>query len=72
MIEYLLPPSLPGPPLHYHKKTQEAFYVTEGTLQFTLDGKTIDAPSGTLVVVPEGAVHTFKNVSNNSVRFQVW
>src|SRR5215212_10140529 len=72
MIEYVLPPSLPGPPPHYHKKTQEMFYVLEGTLQFVLDGKTIDAPSGTLVVVPEGSVHTFKNIYNDKVRFHVW
>jgi quercetin dioxygenase-like cupin family protein len=72
MIEYVLPPSLPGPPPHYHKKTQEMFYVLQGTLQFLVDRKTIDAPSGTLVVVPEGSVHTFKNITNDKVRFQVW
>jgi quercetin dioxygenase-like cupin family protein len=72
MIEYTLPASLPGPQPHYHKKTQEMFYVLNGTLQFSLDGKTIDAPAGTLVVVPEGAVHTFRNVSEDSVKFQVW
>jgi oxalate decarboxylase/phosphoglucose isomerase-like protein (cupin superfamily) len=48
------------------------FYVLEGTLQFTLDGQTIDAPSGTLVVVPQEAVHTFRNVSSEPARFQVW
>ena len=72
MIEYVLPPSLPSPPPHYHQKTQETFYVIEGTLQFVLDGKIINAPSGTLVVVPEGSVHTFRNTSNDYVRFQVW
>ena len=72
MIEYVLPPSLPGPPPHYHKKTQEMFYVLEGTLQFVVDGKTSDVPSGTLVVVPEGAVHTFRNTSEHTARFQVW
>jgi mannose-6-phosphate isomerase-like protein (cupin superfamily) len=72
MIEYVLPPSLPGPPAHYHKKTQEMFYVLEGTLQFIMDGKTIDAPAGTLVVVPEGSVHTFQNSTGDKVRFQVW
>ena len=72
MLEYVLPPSLPGPPPHYHKKTQEMFYVLEGTLQFALDEKTIDAPAGTLVVVPENAVHTFKNATDFPVKFQVW
>jgi mannose-6-phosphate isomerase-like protein (cupin superfamily) len=72
MIEYSLPPSLPSPPPHYHKKTQETFYIIEGTLQFVLDGETIDAPSGTLVIVPEGSVHTFRNTSSDYVRFQVW
>ena len=72
MIEYVLPPSLPGPAPHFHKKTQEMFYILEGTLQFVLDGKAIDAPAGTLVVVPQGSIHTFKNVSPDYVRFQVW
>src|SRR5829696_6208977 len=72
MIEYVLPPSLIGPTPHFHKKTQEMFYILDGTLQFLLDGKIIDAPSGTLVVVPEGSVHTFRNVSDKKVRFQVW
>ena len=72
MIEYTLPASRPGPSPHYHKKTQEMFYVLQGTLQFLLNERTIDAPAGTLVVVPEGAIHTFKNVSDSPVKFQVW
>ena len=72
MIEYVLPPSLSGPPYHYHKITQEMFYVLEGTLQLVLEGKTFDAPSGTLVVVPVDSQHTFKNISSSKVRFQVW
>ena len=72
MIEYVLPPSLPGPPPHFHNKTQEMFYILDGTLQFVVDGKIINAPSGTLIVVPEGLVHTFKNLSGDYVRFQVW
>jgi mannose-6-phosphate isomerase-like protein (cupin superfamily) len=72
MIEYKLPPSHPGPAPHFHKRTQEMFYVLEGTLQFLLAGETIDAPAGTLVVVDKEAVHTFKNVSSEYVRFQVW
>lgn len=72
MVEYFLPPHLPGPAPHYHKATEELFYVLEGTLQFLVDGKTLDAPAGTLVTVPVNAVHAFKNVSGNPVRFQVW
>jgi quercetin dioxygenase-like cupin family protein len=72
MVEYSLPPNLPGPAPHYHKITEEMFYVLEGSLQFEVAGKTIDAPAGTLVTVPVNAVHTFKNVSGKQVRFQVW
>lgn len=72
MIEYLLPPSLPGPAPHYHKQTEEMFYILEGALQFVVDGEIIDAPAGTLVVVPKGAIHTFKNISAGCVKFQVW
>lgn len=72
MVEYHLPPSPLSPPPHYHKKMEEIFYVLEGMLQFTLDGKTIDAPAGTLVTVPPGAVHTFKNGQETLAKFQVW
>ncbi len=72
MIEYHLPPSPISPPPHYHKKMQEVFYVLEGALQFTLDGQTIDAPKGTLVVVPPMAVHTFKNALDAEAKFLIW
>lgn len=72
MIEYHLPPSPASPPPHYHKKMQEIFYVLEGALQFTLNGNTIDAPAGTLVMVPPGDVHTFKNALDTPAKFQVW
>lgn len=72
VIEYHLPPSPASPPPHYHKVMQEVFYVLEGALQFTLDGKIIDAPAGTLVMVPPMAVHTFKNALDAPARFLIW
>lgn len=38
--------------------------MLEGAFIFTLGDKTIDAPPGTLVTVPKGAVHTFQNVGD--------
>ncbi len=52
-----------GPPLHVHPAHEEAFYVIEGECEFEMDGKTLSAPPGTLILVPRGAAHKFRLVS---------
>jgi quercetin dioxygenase-like cupin family protein len=43
-----------GPAPHLYRREAEATYVIEGELRFTLDGRQIDGPAGTVVHVPIG------------------
>lgn len=69
MYEYTTPPRFPGPPAHWHKATDEAFYVLEGTIRFELDGESVDAPAGGYARVPPGVVHRFSNPTDEPARF---
>jgi quercetin dioxygenase-like cupin family protein len=46
----------PGPHTHPYDET---FIVLEGGATFTVDGRDVEAASGTVIVVPAGAVHGF-------------
>jgi oxalate decarboxylase/phosphoglucose isomerase-like protein (cupin superfamily) len=59
--EITIAPHTEGPPQHRHARHDEGFYVVSGTARFTVGEKSYDAPTGTLVMVPPGAPHTFAN-----------
>lgn len=59
-LEAVVPPG-DGPPPHHHLNEVETFYVMEGRITMTVDGRDWPAGPGTFVVVPKGAVHTFRN-----------
>ncbi len=59
-----VPPHTDGPPPHWHQKHDETFYVVAGTAHFTVDDARREAPAGTFVSVPIGAVHTFANLGD--------
>ena len=69
MSEGTFPAGMAGPPPHAHNHTTDTFYVLEGTLHLTVDGREIDAPAGSYILVPPGVVHTFANTSDEPVRF---
>ncbi len=54
-------PRSPGPPQHVHRKHDEGFLVTSGTMRFSIGEKTLDAPAGAYVAVPRDVPHTFSN-----------
>ena len=68
MHEVLVPPGNPGPPTHYHTREDEYFYVTEGELTWSLNGKERIAPEGSFVYIPRGLVHGFANKSEKFAR----
>lgn len=47
------------PPMHVHSREEESFYILEGRMRFVVGEETIDAPAGTLVVLPRGVPHRF-------------
>ena len=59
------PAQVSGPPPHMHLGFQEVFLVTEGQMEFVINGKPITLQAGESVDLPHGAVHTFRNTSNS-------
>lgn len=70
-LEITAPVGYKGPPLHRHPREEEAWYVLEGELEFTVEGKTFDAVAGSFVVVPRGLAHTFGNGGTTQARYLV-
>jgi mannose-6-phosphate isomerase-like protein (cupin superfamily) len=72
LIEYTSPPHFPGSPPHVHEDTPESFYILDGTLGFIIGGETTTAQRSTFVIVPQGVVHTFFNLSAAPVTYLAW
>ena len=61
-------PGAHGPETHSHDEEDDAFYVLDGELTFHLDEEEVPAPTGTFVLVPPGANHTFSNPLDRPTR----
>jgi quercetin dioxygenase-like cupin family protein len=53
---------------HAHVDEDDAFYVLEGELTFTVAGEEVSAPAGTFVLVPPGVEHGFRNDGGGAAR----
>jgi len=62
-------PQRHGPPEHAHAAEDDAFYLLEGELVFTVDGEEVVAGPGTFVLVPPELRHTFENRGDEVARF---
>jgi mannose-6-phosphate isomerase-like protein (cupin superfamily) len=62
-------PGEQGPEPHVHRSHTDAFLVLEGSISFMLRGQRLQAPAGTLVVVPPEVVHSFRNDGDEDARF---
>lgn len=61
LFEFTMEPGAQGASPHIHRKLTEIFYVIEGEVELLAgDQKTIGRP-GSLLLVPPGQVHGFKN-----------
>jgi quercetin dioxygenase-like cupin family protein len=56
-----------GPPLHRHRET-EIFRVLEGRYLYEVDGVRTEAGVGDVMVVPGGAAHAFRNITDAPAR----
>jgi quercetin dioxygenase-like cupin family protein len=61
VVEWVSEPAIPGPPLHIHTTTDEAFYVVDGTFGFLAGERTFEGGAGAFVFVPKGLEHTYWN-----------
>lgn len=55
-------------PLHAHPGAEEAFYVLAGEVEAWIDGDRSTAGPGCFVVVPRGAPHGLRRISDDPVR----
>ena len=55
-------PPMGGPPPHVHSNEDELFYVLQGHYNFFCGDEIIDAPQGSLIQLPKGVPHHFKNI----------
>lgn len=62
-------PHRDGPPGHVHPDEDDAFYMLEGALTFTVEDEELTADAGTFVLVPPGVSHTFANRTDQVARF---
>lgn len=60
-----------GPPPHIHHVQDEIFYVLEGQIAFFGEDGAVEGGPGTLVFVPRGTVHAFKNVGKTDARMLI-
>src|SRR4051812_28345555 len=60
-FESELPPEWAGPPPHRHQTFDEAFYVIDGPVAFTVGDSTDDHSAGSFVFIPRGVTHAFTN-----------
>lgn len=63
MAEMLVPPG-EGPPMHIHRREEEAFHVLEGSFRFWCGDRVWDGGKGATVLLPRGVPHTFQNVGD--------
>jgi quercetin dioxygenase-like cupin family protein len=61
-----------GPPPHLHRDREECFFVVAGSYWLSVNGNESTIGPGTLVFVPRGTVHAFKNVSIGMGKLLEW
>lgn len=67
LVDALVPPG-GGPPPHTHSREDETFYIIDGTMTFTIEGRTVIAGPGESIHIPRGIPHNFHNHSDLPVR----
>jgi quercetin dioxygenase-like cupin family protein len=56
-----------GPELHVHPY-EETFVLIEGKATFSVNGESIEASTGQIVIAPAGARHGFKNTGDSRLK----
>jgi mannose-6-phosphate isomerase-like protein (cupin superfamily) len=59
--EWRLDPHSEGPGAHVHEANDEIFRIVEGTMSVLTGDSWVDAPAGSVVIIPGGVTHDFAN-----------
>ena len=65
LMEHVLTPA-GNPPMHVQTDEEEAFYVIDGEIEFEVEGQVVLARAGTFALVPRGAAHTFRVLTDTA------
>jgi mannose-6-phosphate isomerase-like protein (cupin superfamily) len=63
VVRVFVPPGAGAAP-HVHSREDEVFEVVRGHYRFRHGDQEVDAPVGTILFLPRGIPHTFRNVSD--------
>ncbi|WP_250433726.1 cupin domain-containing protein [Hanstruepera flava] len=58
-----------GPPPHLHNELSETFLITEGEMEFMVNGEIKNVKAGDLVDLPPKTLHTFTNRSDSTCKW---
>ena len=77
LLELTVPPAAPDQPrlgvrAHRHADEDEAWYILEGELIFTIGERTVHAPAGTFLFAPRGVLHATVNPKAQPARYLAW
>ena len=61
VFEFVVPAGARVPIAHSHDGYEETLYGLDGTLTWTIDGRSVDVGPGEVLCIPRGAVHRFDN-----------
>jgi mannose-6-phosphate isomerase-like protein (cupin superfamily) len=61
LMERTLPPGARKPPAHRHENCEEAYYVLDGKVEFSVGSRSYTGGPRSFVLVPRGVPHTFGN-----------
>jgi mannose-6-phosphate isomerase-like protein (cupin superfamily) len=54
-----------GAPSHVQHREDESFYLLEGEYEFLVEGRTLKVGKGSLLYIPKGTLHAYKNVGED-------
>jgi quercetin dioxygenase-like cupin family protein len=58
-----------GPPLHFHRSEDEAFFVLNGALRVTCGDEEFEVEPGGFIYLPRGIPHRFSVIGDTVARF---
>ncbi|PHS04665.1 MAG: hypothetical protein COA78_16225 [Blastopirellula sp.] len=53
---------------HYHPKTEEIYYITQGSALMQIAEKQQEVTVGDAIAIPPGAIHTITNTGDEELR----
>ncbi|UJA19376.1 cupin domain-containing protein [Thermoleophilia bacterium SCSIO 60948] len=71
-MEFILPPGCVAPPPHVHPSQVEEYEVVSGRFEVVVDGEWSKLGPGESASVPVGALHTFRNATDEAVHVRNW